>query len=230
VLYERGAERQGEAIAACLDSAVALVEREHGLPFHQPFIVYVCATRRAFNEYVAKPPNGLGRGASVLNRSVYIAPRAFAYGGLDTHREVLTHELSHLNMRQQLGYVRHLRNIPTWFNEGLANTIAGSGGEFISEQEAVGAILSGHHFVPDKRGTFPRPKTAGDYGMQYPMFHKQTKLFVTYLRDADETAFDAFLLDVQRGEPFAPAFEERFGTDVDGMWDTFVTHLRGMQH
>jgi hypothetical protein len=227
VLYEPGAEKEAEAIADCLEAAAALVEREHGLPFRQPFTVYVCATQKAFNEFIAKPPGGLGRGASVLNRSVYIAPRAFSFGGLDTHREVLAHELSHLNMRQQLGYIRHLRNIPTWFNEGLANTIAGSGGEWIAEETAVAAILAGRHFAPDLEGRLPTPKSASDYGMEYPMFHKQTKMFVTYLRDRNEPAFRAFLLDIQRGEPFAKTFSERFGTDVYGMWNAFVTDLEG---
>ena len=226
VLYEPGAEAHGEAIARALPDAVALIEREHGLPFAHEFVVYVCATQAGINGFLGQPPDTPIRGASVFSRTVFIAPRAFDFGGLDTHREALGHELSHLHLRQRLGYFRHLTDIPTWFNEGLADAATGSGGEHVSHERAIGSILSGDCFVPDSRGSFPRPKRARDYGVSYPMLHAQSGMFVTYLREHRGDAFREFLLDIQRRERFASAFERRFGADVETMWDRFVQHVR----
>ena len=225
VRYEPGAEALADSVAACLPNAVRTVEREHGLPFKKPFTVFICATQESTNEFIAMPQGGLSRGASILG-NVFISPRAFSFGGLDTHRETLTHELSHLHLRQRLGFIATKRRIPVWFHEGLANTVGGSGGERISDDDAREAILEGRHFIPDTKGTFLRMKRAKDYGMRYPMFHKQTKLFVTYMRDRDPAVFQGFLADIQSDGGFASSFADRFGVGIDEMWREFIEHVQ----
>jgi hypothetical protein len=84
--------------------------------------------RKSLNEFLANPPGTAPRGAAAMG-DVYIGPRAFSFFGYDTHKESLMHELSHLHLKQRLGYFGFgvKIKIPVWFSEGLANNIAGSG-------------------------------------------------------------------------------------------------------
>jgi hypothetical protein len=225
VLYEPEAENLAAPIAEYLKQAIEEIERDHGLPFKRSFAVYVCSSQESFNEYIADSPGGRARGASVRG-SVFVSPSAFSFQGRDTHRETLLHELSHLHLRQRLGFFGTRRRVPVWFHEGLANVVAGSGGEGISDARALVAILSGEHFVPDTKGTLLLMKRAGDYGLDYPMFHKQSRMFVTYIRDAHPDDFKRFLLEIQNGESFARSFSERFGMDPGGMWQEFNSSLQ----
>ena len=58
------------------------------------------------------------------------------------------------------------------------------------------------------------------------MFHKQTKMFVTYLRDEYPAAFNDFMIDIQNGGAFAASFSNRFGSGIAEMWNEFVDHVR----
>ena len=103
VLYEAGAEDYADSIAVYLPEAIERVEQLHGLPFEESFNIYVCKTQKSFNEYTAiKSPYPI-RGTALLG-DVLIAPSAFNFFGRDTHKETLTHELSHLHFRQRLGF------------------------------------------------------------------------------------------------------------------------------
>ncbi|MBN2543394.1 hypothetical protein JXI42_11065 [bacterium] len=228
ILYEPAAKSQAAAIARAYPDAVKRVEEVHGLPFKKPFNVYVCASQNSLNEYVGNPPGLRIRGAVVFN-NIYISPTAFDFNGFDTHKETLTHEMSHLHLKHHIGYFRQRGSVPTWFHEGLANFVAGSGGEGISDKEAVKAIMDGHHFIPDDKGRFFKMKRAADYGMQYPMLHKQTKMFVSYMHDSHTSSFKQFLLDVQDRANFADAFQKRFGMDVVSMWDEFEQQLKAAE-
>ncbi|MEE9270917.1 MAG: hypothetical protein V3V49_11730 [Candidatus Krumholzibacteria bacterium] len=225
VLYEPGAENFATPIAEYLKEAVEKIERDHGLPFKRSFAVYVCSSRESFNEFIADPQGGRVRGASIRG-NVFVSLSAFSFEGRDTHKETLLHELSHLHLRQRLGFFGTRRRVPVWFHEGLANMVAGSGGEGISDTRALVAILSGEHFVPDSKGTLLLMKRAGDYGLDYPMFHKQSGMFVTYIRDAYPDNFKRFLLDIQNGAAFAASFSERFRMDPVGMWQEFNSSLQ----
>ncbi len=228
VFYEPGAEDHADSIAAYLPAAIEAVERCHGLPFAEPVRIYVCDRQESLNEYIAAPWYSGVRGTSVLGR-VFISPLAFFFMGRDTHRETLIHELSHLHIWQRLGYFGCKGNIPVWFHEGLANTVAGMGEEQIDAEEAAKAVLEGYHFIPDSRGTRLMMKRAPDYGLDYPMFHSQSTMFVLFIMDRNREAFRGFLIDIQEGKSFASSFEDRFGADVDAMWEEFVSHLRERQ-
>ena len=226
VRYEPGAEEFADKIARYLPEAVQTVENGHFLPFKKPFKVYVCATQKSLNEFLADPPGAAPRGAAALG-NVYIGPRAFSFFGYDTHKESLMHELSHLHLSQRSGYfgfgVRI--KIPVWFSEGLANCIAGSGGEGIEDKEAIDAILAGKHFVVDEKGTFLRPFHKAFPGLSGPMFHKQDKMFVKYIIDSNPRKYKQFLLEIQNGASFAKSFSTNFGITVSGMFERFKENL-----
>jgi hypothetical protein len=224
VLYEPGAEEYAEKIARFLPEAVLRVEAGHYMPIRRSFNVYVCATQESFNEYVAK--SGWGRGAATIN-NVYISPTAFSFRGLDTHKESLMHELSHFHLGTKYGLLKitSRMNIPAWFSEGIANTIAGSGGEGISEGEAVGSILNGRHFKLKTTGSLFGSFVDNFGNVSGWMFHRQNRMFVKFIRDSYPAKFKPFMLGIQLGFPFADCFKINFGTDINGMWERFRARL-----
>jgi len=227
VLYEPGMEGPAALVAAALPSAVTRVEAQQHLPIAKPFRIYVCSTQESFNAYMGAPPGATARGVKVLN-DIFLAPSAFSSWRGDTHGSVLTHELSHLHLYQRLGHRRSLWDMPVWFLEGLAVMVSGGGGEGVTAEDAMSAILAGHRFIPDEKGSLLRPKRASDYGMGTFMFYRQSELFVAFIRARDPAAFGDFLLALQqgRGGSFARVFESSFGTDIVRMWEEFEEHLR----
>jgi hypothetical protein len=227
VLYEPGMEREARKIGESLAAAVATVEEQQYLPMKDPFRVYVCGTQESFNAYMAAPPGATARGVKLLN-DVFLSPDSFSSWRGDTHRGVLTHELSHLHVYQRLGHRRTLWDLPVWFSEGLAVAVSGAGGEGVTTDEALRAIAFGETFIPDENGSLLRPKRAGDYGMETYMFYRQSQLFVDYMRERDPGAFRDFMLVLLDGQWdfFGELFEASFGVSVGGMWNAFVGSVR----
>jgi len=225
VLYEPGAERFSDRIADFLPTAVKSVEDGHFLPFKKPFKVYVFSTQKSHNESTAIPKSYPIRGTAIQG-NVFIAPSAFSFKGLDTHRESLMHELSHLHLSQRLGFLKR-RRIPSWFTEGLANIIAGSGGEGISKDMAIQSIREGRHLIfPERRGFLDRmPKTIIEAGLTGPMYHKQNKMFVNYINSLNPEAFKKLVLAVQRGEAFSESFLTYIEMSPEEMWKQFKSEL-----
>ncbi len=224
VFYESGAEEFANIIAAYLPDAMTRVERIHRLPFKKSFFVYVCNSQRSLNEYIAHDPKIRIRGTVVFG-NVFVSPSAFDWNGEDTHRGTILHELSHLHLQQHLGFINNRVKIPIWFHEGLANFVCDCAGESISDQEAIKAIKNGYHFLPNDCGNLFKLKGPSYYGIDYPMFHKQTKLFVTYMNHYNNLAFNDFLLAIQSGKSFSESFKKYYKTDINEFWNQFINHL-----
>jgi len=225
ILYEPGAEGFADKIADFFPTAVKQVEKGHFLPFKKPFKVYVCSTQKSHNAFIGNPTSYPIRGAAIQG-NVFIAPSAFSFKGMDTHRESLMHELSHLHLAQRQGFLK-IRRIPSWFTEGLANIIAGSGGEGISEDMAIQSIKEGRHLILPERGGFLRslPKIIHAAGITGPMYHKQNKMFVNYLNSLNPEAFKKLVLAVQSGDAFSTSFVNHFEMNPQEMWNRFKSEL-----
>jgi len=157
---------------------------------------------------------------------VWISPRAFSFHGQDTHRETLTHELSHLHLGQRLGWWHRTAELPSWFQEGLADWVADTGDEQASRREARETILSGHSIELDESGHLPFPKRPESYGMTWAMFHTQSRMFVEYLRSRDTNAFRRFVAASVRGVEFKAAFDDHFGKSLADVWRDFLQSLQ----
>jgi len=224
VLYEPGAEDYADSIAIYFPKAVERVEQVHGLPFEESFKIYVCKTQKSFNEYTAITSPYPIRGTALLG-DVLIAPSSFNFFGRDTHKETLIHELSHLHLRQRLGFFKG-RKHPTWFGEGFADYVAGSGGEGIEESEAINFILSGKHFIAKEEGEiFGSLRTAFN-GLSGPMFHQQVKMFVTFIIKSDSLQFNSFLHEIQNGESFNESFNNIMSSGIQNKWIQFISQLK----
>lgn len=136
------------------------------------------------------------------------------------------HELSHLLLVQRSGIFKTLK-IPHWFKEGLANIIAGSGGEGISEDMAIQAIKEGRHFSLQESGGFLKSlsKIITEAGLTGPLFHKQNKMFVRYIKNMNPEAFKRLVVAVQNGERFSTSFLTYFGMNPEEMWKRFKSEL-----
>jgi len=224
VYYEHGAEGLANQIVDALPAAAARVEELQAWPFKNDFRVYVCASHESFSRHINQSPRDPVRGIAFL-WDVWVSPKAFAFFGKDTHRQTLAHELSHLHLGQHLGWFRRIKGVPAWFAEGLANWVADTGDEIVSRSEALEGFISGRHFVPDATGNLPLPRTAADYGVSWPMFHLQSRLFIEYLHDRNENAFGRFVSAVIAGDNFSAAFAEHFGLNLDAAWQDFMKSL-----
>ena len=226
VLFEPGAEEYADKIAAYLPAVIERVELVHGIPFEKTFKIYVCSTQKSFNEYAAitSPSPYPIRGTALLG-DILIAPSAFNFLGLDTHRETLMHELSHLHFRQRLGFFKG-RKHPTWFGEGFADYVAGSGGEGIEENEAINFILNGKHFIPEEEGEIFGSFNSALNGLTGPMFHQQVKMFVTYIIESDSLKFKSFLSKIQEGESFSETFNQIMESSIQDKWANFLWQLK----
>ncbi|MGD8362288.1 MAG: hypothetical protein PVJ04_12750 [Gemmatimonadota bacterium] len=225
VRFEEGADDEAAGVATFLREAVAIIEAEQGRPFKKRFQVFVCASQTSFNEFLGLPPTAPIRGAVRLGK-VFLAPSAFSWHGQDVHRESLLHELSHLHLRQYLGFRAFRGHVPSWFHEGLADLVSGAGGEGVPESDAISAIQSGRGLNPEASGHLWSLRRISDNGLGGPMFHRQCQMFLAYIRDRDPAAFQAFLEALLEEKELAGPFVTHFGLGTREMWEEFVASLQ----
>ena len=111
ILFEPGAEAFIQEIPALLPDAIKKVETGHFAPFIDSVKVYVCATNESYYRHTGQ------RAPATVTNKLFLSPALFHDNKpLDRY---LTHELSHLHLRQRLGLIGSTR-LPSWFKEGLA--------------------------------------------------------------------------------------------------------------
>jgi hypothetical protein len=226
VLAEPGAEDLASQAAGILPDAVAAVEKWQYRDFVKPVEIYVCASEDSFVRYTGL--SGQVRGAIVAKLFLSGKLKDPQFNG--SMKAILTHELSHLHLQQQLGVYHYNANLPAWFQEGLAVLVSGGGGaENVSEADAVKAILVGRHFTPEAQGSFWFHRSAKSYGLEPHMFYRQASLFVKHLKDLSEMRFGLFMLAIEDGGDFGRSFQRLYGVSIEETWQDFVTLLRDKQ-
>lgn len=217
VLHEPGAAELAERVAQLMPHAVQQVETFHYRAFAQPVTVHVCASDACFAEYVASKNVS---GATVPDNQVFLSPRLF---DREAHRlpMILTHELSHLHLGQQIGHFTH--RVPLWFHEGLAAYASNGGGaDYASEDEARTALRQGRAFAPATLDTADTRHRAEHWQLSPYLFYRQAMMFVGHLKQAGEERFRDFLLRVQDKEDFALAFGSTYNMSLDEAGQRFI--------
>lgn len=101
-----------------------------------------------------------------------------------------------------------------------------AGGEGVSRAAAARSILDGPSLNPDSTGSLWSLRRAGDYGLTGPMLHRQSAMFLMYLRDRAPVKCARFLEAVQAERTFAKPFRDHFGGSVAALWRGFAASLR----
>ncbi len=219
VRYEAGAEPRAKIVAESLAEAIATVERGHGRAFCDPVIIHVCATTESFGQY--SPTKGARAGSGmVMNNRLFLSPTPVMTPALIPR--ILTHELSHLHLSQQLGVWRSGTGVPNWFREGLAENVSDFGGSrTATDAQCWKLIAEGKSIRPEGRGEI-LGKPAAYYGLTVHQFYRQSGMFVTYLKTTSPTGFQKFLNALYDSHSFERAFHFGFDRTVPQAWDDFV--------
>jgi hypothetical protein len=227
VHYQPGAEVFAREVAMLLSDAMARVEAVHGRRFAHPVIVGVYATPEAY-----AAANGLGSvvpvGVTIFGR-VNLSPKLF-WPQHQRLRAILTHELSHAHLQGWIGGYAYLY-LPPWFKEGLAVMVSSGGGaELVSEDEARAAIQRGEVIVIGDAGSLSNPT---DVRLErepehrppwYPVVlaYREAGMFVNYLRESDEPAFDRMMNAILEDRPFTEAVTVGYHDGVRSLWQRFI--------
>jgi hypothetical protein len=218
VWYEPGGEIFAERVAAALPAAIAQVEAAQYRPFPRPVRVHVCATEACFANHVAT--SNL-TAAVVPDNRLFLAPRLFTS---EPYRlpAILTHELSHVHLGQQIGHFTH--TVPVWFHEGLAAYVSeGGGAEYASEAQAVQAINSGKRFDPVVRDSSLQRNKADHWGLSIHLFYRESMMFVAYLKHVAADKFRNFLVGIENREDFDSAFVDSYHISIAEAGHAFFT-------
>ncbi|MDP1682749.1 MAG: hypothetical protein Q8L39_13385 [Burkholderiales bacterium] len=216
IRYEAGAANAAGQVAALLPAAIQQVEAAHGRAFLGEVTVHVCGSVDCFKRHV-RTPNASA--ATVPDNRVFLAPQLF---GREAHRlsAILTHELSHLHLGQQIGH--YTSTVPAWFHEGLAAFAANGGGaDYASDEQTITTLRQGKGFEPDRRDTPIKRHTADYWGMDVFVFYRQAFLFVNFLRQESATRFQDFLQAVQDNQDFDLAFGNAYNRPLKEAGERF---------
>jgi hypothetical protein len=222
ILYEPGAEANARELVPLLPEAIKKIEEDQYLPFHDPIKIYVCASAENCYKLTGS------RAPAIVTNKLFLSPVLFLERRpIDRY---LTHQLSHLHLRQRLGMLNFTR-LPTWFKEGLAEVFSGGATSFqITDQEAYKAIADGHNFTPDSDrniiSIFISPRYGNYWKISEPMFYRQSMLFVAFLKKTDEKAFLKMLMAIQHGEYFSTALTDAYNENLSALWNTFIEETK----
>jgi hypothetical protein len=184
--------------------------------------VYVFSTKERYSSFSGSTPNA--RGSAVKNE-IYISP--IIRERIETLDEIITHELSHVHLRQYIGTWRYWTEVPGWFHEGLAVEVSGGGGaEKVSDEQAITAIRSGNYFIPRAGSSLLGHKYASDYGLKHQMYYRQSNLFVRYLMNQNPEAFKEVFLALIGGTSFKEVWALKYSKSITVLWQEFLNHIQ----
>lgn len=219
ILCEPGAQALAARIAPLLPQALATIERKQFPSFAAPVRIQVYASPDSFARYSAASASAAGvatRGA------VHISPLILSHP--DGPADIVAHELSHLNLAQQLGPWRMVR-LPGWFSEGLATWASGGGAAGVYEPNVRHAIRHGRHFEPIEVQPWWRPFQKPPANMRWPAYYSQTGMFVRFMHERDPQAFRRLLDRLGERVPFAEAVTAAYGRPLADLWQAFLASL-----
>jgi hypothetical protein len=221
VRYEAGAELLAETVAELLPEAMLAVESAQARPFTPDVRIFVFSSIGSFSARSAALPVARG---STFNGAIHLSPRLLEEPR--TIQAILTHELSHLHLQQQIGAAAWAR-VPAWFHEGLAVSVSGGGGaEKVPAEAALRAIREGRSIRPEGSQNPFFPKTAHAHGLEQHMFYRQCELLVTRMRSSSPARFQKLMADLYSGKAFETSFLSAYEQPLEMYWSAFVAAVK----
>lgn len=184
--------------------------------------VYIFSSKERYSKFSGSTP--LSRGSAITDE-IYISP--IIRDRIDTLPGIVTHELSHVHLRQYVGTWRYWTEIPGWFHEGLAVEVSdGGGAEKVSDEDAIVAIRSGERFTPREKSSLLGHKFAHDYNLIPQLYYRQSNLFVRYLINQNPEAFKSAYLALIEGSEFSDIWISNYGKSIPQLWHEFLIHVQ----
>ena len=219
IFYEPGVEDLAKLVDANFAVSLSRVEKQQYVPFKdvKAIRVYVFNDRKRYADF--SHASVLTRGSSTTDE-VYLSEKLREK--IDTLPSILTHELSHVHIRQYTGTFKYVADVPSWFLEGLAVSVSSGGGaENVTAEQAQTAIRKALRFEPEDTGRLI-PKSAHSYGLEPHMYYRQASVFVEYLRKTNPKGFEAALKDVLNGDSFRDVWQKRYGKNISELWLQYI--------
>jgi len=204
-----------------LEESIDVVERTQYKKFIKPINVYAVSTLDDVEKYCGYR---LVLGC-VVNEKVFLSPRVLTQPA-GTLPRLLTHELSHLHIDQQLNMFEW-GNIPTWFREGLAVYVSEKikSGTKLDLKDAKIKIKEGNTFYPNEDGSIIFPKSHLSFGISRSIFYRQAASFIMFISKSNKAGFEKLLLSIQEGKEFSVSFKNNIGVTIDSKWNSFVKQI-----
>jgi hypothetical protein len=209
VHFEPGAQAAAEKLATNYNSLVEQVQSRLGDALRSTPQVYLCATDACYRKYALSAEaraEARGRGNLVLLNAATLESE-------NRLLPVFAHELVHV-----FWFQRGVHCTPRWWTEGLAvATSDGGGAEKAAHDAAVQAIRDGRAFQASSENSCWTRMPLGLDAMPWPMFYRQSGMFVQWLRATHPEAFAASLARLRSGENLATAIESTHGQPLSAL-------------
>ena len=209
VHYEPEAKTNAEILAASYAQTIQQIEARLGGTLQTKPQVYLCVSDACFLKYAFNKEaraEARGRGNLVLLKARTLE----AEGRL---LPVFTHELVHA-----FWFQHGVHCTPRWWTEGLAVEVSNGGGaEKVTRLEALQAIQEGKIFqASDENSCWTRMPPQLN-GMAWPMFYRQSGMFVQWMRVRDPEGFSTLLIKLRSGDNLATAIESVYGQPITAL-------------
>ena len=224
IFYDSGAEDLVSKISITVPASIGIVTKQQYIDFKdvENMKVYVFSTKERYSNFSGTTSKARG---SATTNEIYISP--IIRERIETLDKIVTHELSHVHLRQYIGTWRYWTDVPGWFHEGLAVEVSGGGGaEKVTSEQAIAAIKSGNYFKPREESSLFGHKYASDYGLKPQMYYRQSNLFVNYLINQNPDAFKNAYLALIKGTEFKDVWALYYGKPIHELWQEFLNHVQ----
>ena len=217
VHYEPEARAAAVLLAESYPAAITQIETKLGDKLHTAPEVYLCASdacfvKYAFNEESRAEARWRGNLILLKAKTLEVEGRLLP---------VFAHELVHA-----FWFQRNIGCTPRWWTEGLAvESSNGGGAEKILRSLAAQAIRDGQVFEASDENSCWTRMPPNLNGMAWPMFYRQSGMFVEWMRTHDPKAFAMLLVKLRDGDNLTKTIESAYGQKVITLqleWKKFV--------
>ncbi len=209
--------------AAALEGILpeAIVAATRFAKLSKPVTLSVVDSHRQLEAAVGRYGHPWLRAWAYAETIVIQAPSTWHAGGASQAEmlELLTHELTHCAMFQQIGEAQSQR-VPLWFREGLATVTAGQGARYmtLSELADTASAAGATDYFQSDDTTAQR-----DFEGTYAFAHHAVNFL---LRRTDETRIKDLIAAMAQGASFETAFFGAMQFSLSAFQRNFVNYVR----
>ena len=209
VHYEPLAKASAELLSASYSDAVKQIEIKLGGPLRTMPKVYLCANDACYEKYAFNKQaraEARGRGNLILLKAKLLEDEGRLI-------PVFTHELVYA-----FWFQNGIHCTPRWWTEGLAvESSNGGGAEKIMRLLAVQAVRDGEVFQASNENSCWTRMPPNLNGMAWPMFYRQSGMFVEWMRTHDAKAFALLLVKLRDGDNLTKTIESVYRQPVTAL-------------